>query len=95
MIHRHLTAPLLAALEARGGRLVGVEVKASATVSGNDFNALRVFAEATKKRFHRGVVLYTGSESLRFGPGLHALPVTAVWRLGSEKLSALASREDR
>jgi len=82
-------------LEARGGRLVGVEVKSSASVSNDDFKALRLFAEATKKRFHRGVVLYTGSESLRFGPGLHALPVSAVWRLGAETLPAPASRSVR
>ncbi len=74
-------------LEARWGRIVGIEVKTSATVSGNDFKALRLFAEATKKRFQRGVILYTGSEALRFGPGLHALPVSAVWRLGAENLA--------
>jgi predicted AAA+ superfamily ATPase len=79
-------------LEARGGRLVGIEVKASATVSGDDFKALRFFAEATKKRFHRGVVLYGGSETLRFGPGLHALPVSAVWRLGAESLRPFQRR---
>ncbi len=67
-------------LEARGGRLVGVEVKASTTVSRDDLKALRLLAAATGKRFHRGVVLYTGSEALRFGPDLHPLPVAAVWR---------------
>jgi hypothetical protein len=82
-------------LEARGGRLVGVEVRASATVSGEDFKALRLFAEATKKRFLRGVILYTGAESLRFGPGLHALPVSAVWRLRARNLPARASPDVR
>lgn len=31
-------------------------------------------------RFHRGVLLYTGQESVPFGTGLYALPVGALWR---------------
>jgi hypothetical protein len=70
-------------LEARGGAVVGIEVKASATVDAGDFKALRLLADATGKKFHRGVVVYAGSQSLPFGPRLHALPVSAIWRLGA------------
>jgi hypothetical protein len=70
-------------LEARGGKLVAVEVKASATIGPGDFKSLRSFAEATGKRFHRGVLLYAGAEAVPFGPRLHALPVSALWRLGA------------
>jgi len=72
-------------LEARGGRLVAVEVKATATPNDSDFKPLRRFAEATRTRFHRGVLLYTGVEPVVFGPNLHALPISALWRLGAEK----------
>lgn len=70
-------------LEDVAGRLVGIEVKATATVSAKDFKGLRTLAEALGKRFQRGVVLYTGSECIPFGPRLHALPVSALWRLGA------------
>jgi predicted AAA+ superfamily ATPase len=66
-------------LEDRAGKLVGIEVKASSTVTAQDFKGLRALAETTGKRFYRGVVLYTGTESLPFGPGLYAIPVNALW----------------
>ncbi|MBM4082614.1 MAG: ATP-binding protein, partial [Planctomycetes bacterium] len=47
-------------IEDRQGRLVGIEVKASATVSADDFRNLESFAEAVGERFQRGVVLYAG-----------------------------------
>jgi predicted AAA+ superfamily ATPase len=66
-------------LEDRAGKLVGIEVKASASVSAQDFKGLRALAEITGKRFHRGVVLYTGSESVPFGADLFALPAGVLW----------------
>ena len=69
-------------LEDGAGRIVGVEVKAGATVGPQDFKGLHALAEVSDKRFHRGVVFYTGMEPLPFGPRLHALPLQALWRLG-------------
>jgi hypothetical protein len=66
-------------LEGPGGRLVGIEVKASATIDAAGFKGLRALAEAVPKRFHRGIVLYTGTEAVPFGPKLHAVPVSALW----------------
>lgn len=66
-------------LEDRRRRLVGIEVKASATVGASDFKGLRLFQELTGERFTCGVVLYTGREILPFGPGLWALPLQALW----------------
>lgn len=73
-------------LEARGGRLVGIEVKATESPTPDDFRGLRLLAEATRKRFHRGILLYTGAEVLPFGPNLYAVPASALWRLGAEKV---------
>lgn len=75
-------------LEDAAGRLVGVEVKASSTVSSQDFKGLGALSELSGRRFHRGVVLYTGSESIPFGPKLHALPLNALWRLGAKQTKA-------
>jgi len=75
-------------LEDKAGRIVGIEIKASATVGTQDFKGLRRLAEAVGRRFRRGVVLYTGSTAVPFGSSLHALPVSALWRLGAEKVKA-------
>ena len=72
-------------LERRGGALVGIEVKSAATVSAADFRGLRVLAGIAGRRFHRGIVLYSGSEIVPFGAGLFALPVEALWRWSEQR----------
>ena len=64
-----------------GGRLAGVEVKASSTVTADDFKGLKNLAADAKGRFVRGVVLYTGREMLPFGENLMAMPVSSLWRV--------------
>jgi len=67
-------------LERADGRLAGIEVKASATVRGEDFKHLaRMRDQIGKERFIRGVVLYTGDERLPFGDRLEAWPLTTLW----------------
>lgn len=68
-------------LESEDGRVVGIEVKAAAGVGGLDFKGLEALREVAGRRFHRGVVLYTGRESLPFGSDVWALPLSAVWRM--------------
>jgi predicted AAA+ superfamily ATPase len=64
----------------RGARQVaGVEVKASSTVTNADFRGLRKLRDAAGKRFASGVVLYDGESSVRFGDGMHAVPIRALW----------------
>lgn len=70
-------------LEADDGRLVGIEVKAAATIGAADLTGLAALREVAGKRFHRGVILYTGRETLPFGPDLWVLPVSALWQLGA------------
>jgi len=72
-----------AVLETADGRIAGIEVKASATVSHADFRGLRLLEQHAGEAFAAGVVLYAGAESLSFGPRLKALPVPALWRLGA------------
>lgn len=71
-------------LEDEKGRLVGIEVKTGATVTSQDFKGLRAFADAVGSRFHRGLVLYTGTSSIPFDPKLFAVPVTGLWSLGAK-----------
>jgi predicted AAA+ superfamily ATPase len=67
-------------LEARDGRVVGIEVKAASTVTLDDFRHLRHLAERTASDFVCGVLLYTGPDVLPFGSTLWALPMDALWR---------------
>lgn len=66
-------------LENAAGEIVGIEVKASATVTGHDFRGLRALMETAGDRFRGGAVLYTGTSSVPFGPRLHAVPVASLW----------------
>jgi predicted AAA+ superfamily ATPase len=66
-------------LEEPGGAVAGIEVKASATVTGRDFAGLRALADLAGDRFRAGIVLYTGAAAVPFGPHLHALPIGALW----------------
>ncbi len=67
-------------LEDSQGRLVGIEVKASGTVTCKDTQSLRFVAESLGKRFVRGIVLYTGSEVIPFGANMHAVPISSLFR---------------
>jgi predicted AAA+ superfamily ATPase len=66
-------------LESGAGEVVGVEVKASRTVGGDDFRGLRMLAEVAGPRFRRGVLLYLGQETVPFGPNLYAMPLSSLW----------------
>jgi predicted AAA+ superfamily ATPase len=66
-------------LEDSAGRLVGIEIKASATLGGNDVRGLQAMANVAGKRWVRGVVLYTGTEVIPFAANLHGLPISHFW----------------
>lgn len=66
-------------LEKKNGDLVGIEVKASSSISQSDLKGLKNLAESTKQKFKRGIVLYGGEEVLPLGEKLIALPISALW----------------
>lgn len=70
-------------LEDSRGRVVAIEVKASATVSTSDVASMRKLAGELGERFVRGVTLYVGSQSVPFAANIHALPVSALWSAGT------------
>jgi uncharacterized protein len=61
------------------GKVAGVEIKAAATVKGNDFRGLRKLRETTGERFAAGVVIYDGESTAGFGDNLYAVPIRALW----------------
>jgi predicted AAA+ superfamily ATPase len=70
-----------AVIETPDGRVIGVEVKAGATVRTEDLSGLRNLANHLGDRFVAGYVLYTGQQTLPFGDKIKALPLDALWRL--------------
>ena len=66
-------------LEDDRGRIVGIEVKATASPAASDFNGLRSLAEAAGRRFHRGLLLCLSPAAVPFGSRLQTLPVCALW----------------
>lgn len=61
------------------GQLVGVEVKAAATVRVSDLRGLRRLATVAGDAFKMGLVLYDGEEILPLGENLWAAPLSTLW----------------
>lgn len=70
-------------LEHASGQVIGIEVKAAETVRSDDFRGLRHLADRLGDRFYAGFVLYAGEQSLPFGDKFKALPMAALWQLGT------------
>jgi predicted AAA+ superfamily ATPase len=68
-------------LEDSAGHLVGVEVKASATLHGGDLRGLQALADATRNRWIRGVLLYIRTDIIPFAHNLHGIPVSYLWTI--------------
>ncbi len=66
-------------LEDRAGKVAGVEIKASATLGANDVRGLQALANAAGKHWLRGVVLYTGTETIPFSKNIHGVPLSRLW----------------
>jgi predicted AAA+ superfamily ATPase len=66
-------------LESGDGRVVGVEVKAGATVRAEDLRGLRLMAQRLGDDFACGVVLCTVPEPRHLGGRLWVLPLSALW----------------
>ncbi len=62
-----------------GQRVVGIEVKATATPRPSDARHLAYLRDRVGERFVTGVVLHTGQHRLTLGDRLVAMPVSDVW----------------
>lgn len=66
-------------LENASGQLIGIEVKAAASVTKRDFAGLERVAAAAGSAFVQGVLLYDGDQTLSFGETLRAAPLSTLW----------------
>ena len=67
-------------LEDRRGRVIGIEVKASATVRPQDLRGLRQLQAAVGNKFVQGLVLHDHDRVTPFDEKLHAGPVSLLWQ---------------
>lgn len=66
-------------VERQDGAVLGVEVKAAATVGAGDFRGLRKLADSCGDEFRLGVVLYDGEQVVPFGGRIFAAPISCLW----------------
>ncbi len=67
------------AIENAAGKLVGVEVKAAATVKKSDLRGLKKLAGIAGDQFKMGILLYDGAETMPLGDGIWAAPLSTLW----------------
>ena len=66
-------------VENRAGELIGVEVKASATLTEKDLRGLKRLASTAGDAMTMGVILYDGTDALPLGEKLMAVPLSSLW----------------
>ena len=65
-------------LESALREVIGIEVKAAASVQASDFKGLKKLRDCAGEQFLTGIVLYDGLHSLSFGDRLWAVPLRCV-----------------
>jgi predicted AAA+ superfamily ATPase len=66
-------------LEDDRNRVVGIEIKTSVSVNSQDLSGLNHLRKTVGKKFHRGLILYTGDKSITLGKDIMAVPISALW----------------
>ncbi len=66
-------------VERDDGSMIGVEVKSGQSVAKGDFRHLEWFKNNLAKKPFKGIVLYTGEDTLSFGKDMLAVPMASLW----------------
>lgn len=66
-------------LEAKGGEVIGIEVKAAKSISSTDIKGLKFLAELAEEKFKLGIVLYCGDKVEQLAGNTWAIPISALW----------------
>jgi len=62
----------------RGRQLIGIEIKAAATVTKKDFNGLNKLKQSCPEQFITGIVFYDGDSIVPFDEKLFAIPISLL-----------------
>lgn len=65
--------------ENAAGQLIGIEIKAAASVSASDLRGLKRLASVAGEQFKLGVIFYDGVQTLPLGEGFWAVPISSLW----------------
>ena len=65
--------------EVGGGRIVGIEIKAAASVGRSDARHLIWLSEVMEDRFVAGVVLHSGRDTFELADRVVAAPISTLW----------------
>ena len=66
-------------IELPGGKLIGLEIKASAAPRPSDAKHLVWLQARFPDRFVAGALLHTGPDIIELGNRIHALPISSFW----------------
>jgi len=66
-------------IENSSDELIGIEVKATASIKQSDLVGLKKLEEIANKKFKMGVLLYDGDHTTSFGDKLFAVPIASLW----------------
>ena len=66
-------------LENRAGQVIGIEVKASETISPDDWKGLSVIESELEDKLVRSIIIYLGKEVMALSKKRVALPLSALW----------------
>lgn len=77
----HKGAEVDIVLEDEYRNLYAIEVKSKASVNEKDFRGLKHFAALTGPKFKKGIVLYSGNQTIGGfgGKNLQAVPISSLW----------------
>jgi len=67
-------------VERDDGSMIGIEVKSGQSVSKKDFGHMEWFKSNLAKKPFKGIVLYTGEDTLSFGKDMLAVPMGSLWK---------------
>jgi len=66
-------------IENTAGQIIGVEVKAAASIKEADLRGLKKLASLAGDQFKMGVLLYDGTETMPLNQGIWAVPLSTLW----------------
>ncbi len=66
-------------IETVSGDVIGIEVKAGATIDKSDFQGLVRLKKAAGDKFKIGILLYDGDHTNQFDETIYSVPIGAVW----------------
>ena len=66
-------------LQRGDGKVIGIEVKAGASINANSFQGLERLKQSVGNDFLIGILLYDGDHTTTFGDQLYAVPIGAIW----------------